>query len=130
VSADDAPGEDATLRFAPPDAIEDLLGQLTVVVLRHPVAAQAAFKALMAQGRRFAATPEGERWRAALVHSEFVRRGRAFWEESPLNLLEDHPEAVVPSGIIDAAVRAVGTGGVRSLLRDPTAAEADDDGRP
>ena len=116
--------------LSPHDAIEQILAQLTVVVLRHPIAAQAAFKALVAEGRRFAATPDGQRWRAALAHSEFVRRGRAFWEASPLNLLEDHAQAVLPSGIVDAAVRAVGTGQVRNLLRDPGRKESLDGGRP
>jgi hypothetical protein len=114
----------------PDEGIERLLAQLTVVVLRHPIAAQAAFKALVAEGRRFGETADGRRWRAALADSELVRRGRAFWEASLLNLMEDHADAVVPSGIVDAIVRSVGMGELRHLIRDATGEDVDGERRP
>lgn len=89
------------------DGLAQLLRQVSISVLKHPVAAQAIFSAFVAEGRRFAQTPEGQRWRVALADSELVRRGRALWEASALNMLEDSPGTVIPTAILDAVVHAV-----------------------
>lgn len=96
--------------------LDGLFAQLAVLVLRHPVAAQAAFAALVAEGRRFAQTDEGRRWRDALADSELVRRGRALWEGSVLNLLEDDREAMLPSALVDAIARAASRGELGSFV--------------
>jgi len=110
-------------------ALERLVAQLSLIALRHPVAAQAVFTALVAEGRRFARTPEGQRWRAALASSEFVRRGRALWESSVLNLLEDDGDTVLPSAFGDAVVRAASRGEIHTLVREVVAG-GDDGDRP
>ena len=46
---------------------------------RYPAAAKVIAGALVVEGRRFAATDEGKRWRSALAASELVRRGRLLW---------------------------------------------------
>ncbi|MBI4516547.1 MAG: hypothetical protein HY699_12115 [Deltaproteobacteria bacterium] len=89
------------------DSLATVLRAAALLMLKHPAAAQAAFRALVAEGRRFAQTPEGRRWQAQLAGSELIRRGRALWEGSMLNALEDSPEAVMPSAIIDAVVQAI-----------------------
>ncbi len=101
---EEAPGLELEV---PPDALADLFRTASALMLKHPVAAQAAYTALVAEGRRFAETPEGRHWRSALAGSEFVRRGRALWETSLLNLLEDNPDAVLPASLKDAIVRAI-----------------------
>ncbi|HZR80795.1 MAG TPA: hypothetical protein VFD92_06840 [Candidatus Binatia bacterium] len=120
-------------RLAPPaaaDALERFFAQLAVVVLRHPVAAQAAFCALVAEGRRFSQTEEGRRWRDALACSELVRRGRALWEGSVLNLLVDDPDALLPSGLVDAIAHAASRGDLGDLLGELLGAGASRGPRP
>ena len=99
------------------DYLFEILRSASLLVLQHPIAAQAAFSALVAEGRRFAATEEGQRWRDALVSSDFVRRGRALWEASVLNMLEDHPATLLPSSIFDAIVQAVDSSDMMELLQ-------------
>ncbi len=89
----------------PEDPLARALRAASEFFLKHPLAAQALFTALVAEGRRFAQTPEGRRWRAGLAQSELVRRGRALWEGSLLNMLDDDPDAVMPSSVFDALVR-------------------------
>jgi hypothetical protein len=94
--------------YSPDDPLLRVLEQASLILLQHPVAAQAAFAALVAEGRRFAQTAEGRRWKAALARSELVRRGGALWEFSVLNTLEDGGASTLPSTIFDAIVQAAG----------------------
>ena len=79
-----------------------LLRQLQGVLLSHPVAAQAAFAALVAEGRRFATSPAGRRWQERLVRSPLLRRARAPWDAATLWMLEDGAPDVLPSAYVDA----------------------------
>lgn len=72
------------------------------VLLRHPVAAQAAFAALVAEGRRFAGTPAGADWQRRLTGSALLRRLRAPWDAATLWMLEDGTPDVLPSAYVDA----------------------------
>jgi hypothetical protein len=98
-------------RLDPQEADDDPLVSIVRaaarLVLKHPVAAQAAFSALIAEGRQFAQTAEGQRWKVALAKSALVRHGRIVWEGSALNVLEDSGDTVIPSAILDALVRAL-----------------------
>src|SRR5580693_1180923 len=58
------PAEDAGEGAAEDGALGEILRRAQLLLLKHPVAAQAAFAALIAEGRRFAATPEGAEWAA------------------------------------------------------------------
>ena len=80
----------------------DLLLALQRTLLTHPVACQAAFSALVAEGRRFAETPEGRAWRDRLVHSSLLRQARLVFDLSTLGLLEERTGAALPSGYLDA----------------------------
>ncbi len=79
-----------------------VLRQLQGVLLAHPVAAQAAFAALIAEGRRFATTPAGRRWQERLVGSPLLRRARAPWDATTLWMLEEGSPDVLPSAFVDA----------------------------
>jgi hypothetical protein len=80
----------------------DLLRQLQRILLTHPVAAQAAFSALVAEGRRFAATDEGKVWHERLKGSAVLRELRLVFDLSTLGLLEEETGAVLPSTYLDA----------------------------
>ena len=102
----------------PDDPLRHILHAASLALLKHPVAAQAAFAAFVAEGRRFAETAEGRRWKAALVDSDLVRRGTALWEGSVLNTLEDNSDALLPSTILDAIVQAAGRRDLLAFLHE------------
>jgi hypothetical protein len=97
--------------------IVELLRRAQLLLLRHPVAAQAAFVALMAEGRRFAATPEGASWKEALASSELLRQGRRVWDAVSLNMLEEDATTVIPSAYLEALLRAAKSADVDALLQ-------------
>lgn len=90
----------------PDDELSRLLFELRWLVIKHPVAAQAAFRALVAEGRSFATTAEGRAWRARLESSELVRRGAAVLELGTLGMLDGDSDRVLPTQLIDAFARA------------------------
>ena len=79
-----------------------VLRRLQGVLLAHPIAAQAAFSALLAEGRRFATTPAGRRWQEQLVRSPLLRRVRAPFDAATLWMLDEGTPDVLPSGYVDA----------------------------
>jgi hypothetical protein len=93
-----------------------LLRELQFLLLRHPMAMQGLVRALIAEGRRFAETPAGERWRPRLVRSELVRRGRALWEASALGMVEERSATALPSALLDAVLGALTTAEPEAML--------------
>lgn len=101
------------------EADDDLLRALECVqdlLLRHPIAAQAAFAALAAEGRRFATTPEGAEWRERLRGSELLSRLRLVWDSLGMATFVEKPTEALPSFFIDGAVQAASEGDLESLL--------------
>lgn len=88
----------------PDDELGRLLYELRWLVLKHPIAARAAYRALLAEGRRFAETDEGRVWRERLRRSELIRRGTAVFELGTLGALDS--DSVLPTQLIDAFARA------------------------
>lgn len=101
-----------------------LLRCLQGAVLEHPVAAQAAFAALVAEGKAFSRTPEGREWARRLASSRLVEKGRAIWEVATLNVLEEDPSTVVPTRILDAFVKLTHERTLETLLARLYADEA------
>lgn len=97
-------------------ALLALLQELQLVLLRHPVAARAAFGALAAEGRRFAETAEGRVWAARLVGSPALGRARLVWEAAAAGVPEDPTGTALPSAWLDAFVEAAARPGVEGLL--------------
>lgn len=94
----DSGGDLPVIVLEEPDTLEWLLDLVQVLVRSHPAAAQVIVKALVAEGRRFAGTPEGRQWRSALADSELVRRGRLLWYMSGYDDLvgeTQEPDAVL-----------------------------------
>lgn len=92
------------LRPAPPPdsadaAAHELLLGLRRAVFGNPAAARALRDLLVAQGRRYAATPDGARLRDQLAASDAVDNLRRIWETVSMNVL--HGPAP-PSGVPDA----------------------------
>jgi len=98
------------------DELSRLLHEAQYLLLKHPVAAQAAFGAFVAEGRRFATTEEGQRWESRLRGSDLIRRGRVVWEVVTLKMLEENPPDVLPTAYLDAMVRATSSAELEPLL--------------
>lgn len=90
-----------TLR-SPQDEQTRILRAAQTLMLKHPVAAQAGFTALLAEGRKFAETVEGRRWKQRLEESALLHRARLVWEVTTLWMLEQEPPNVLPSAYLDA----------------------------
>ena len=91
----------------PGDELSALLLELRWLIVKHPIAARAAFRSLVAEGRRFAATADGARWRRRLEASPLIRRGRVVWEAATLNMLDEDASRALPTQLIDAFCHAV-----------------------
>jgi len=74
---------------------QPLLGMLRAgqeLLLRNPGLAAALIQSLVAEGKQFSSTPQGERWTRRLESSELVQRGRMVWQACGLdNLLREGP---------------------------------------
>jgi hypothetical protein len=98
-------------------AAAGLLRKAEIFLLRHPVAVQAIFSALVAEGRRFAATPEGAAWRDELAASPLLREARRVWEASAFSMLEEDPDVTLPSTYAEVLHQALRAPDVEPLLR-------------
>lgn len=104
-------------RLRDDDPVLAVLRHAQSLLVKHPVAAQALFSAFTAEGRAYARTPDGQRWKRRLVDSELIRRGRVLWEVGTLNILEETPSGPIPSRIADAMVLALSRADLEGLLR-------------
>jgi hypothetical protein len=102
---------------ASPDDVAALLAELQLLFLKFPVAAQAGYRALVAEGRGFAKTPEGAAWAQALGSSELVQQGRRIWDTVSLGMFDEDPSTVIPSAYLEVLLRAAKSTTLEDLLR-------------
>jgi hypothetical protein len=107
----------------PEDPLAAPLRHIQAAILEHPLAAQALFRSLVAEGRRFAHTEEGSQWAERLAGTPLVQRGRLAWEALSLNALDDDPDVVLPSAVVDAFVQAISSSTLELTLGAALAAE-------
>jgi hypothetical protein len=86
------------------------------ILLEHPVAAKAAYAALAAQGRAFAATREGGELRARLVRSRRLRRASLVWRSLTMGMLDDQDPGELPATYLDNLLRAIDRSDLEQLL--------------
>jgi hypothetical protein len=107
------------------DDVDRAIRQLARAIVKHPIAAQAAYQALVREGRAYAATDEGRALRARLAGSELVARLRTAWELATLGMLrDDAPAGAIPSVVIEAMVQAVLRDRFEARLHDAMLREA------
>jgi hypothetical protein len=106
------------IQFSKTDDLGELLERLRDVMARHPIAVQAAFAALAAEGRSFAETAEGAAWKERLVPSELFERVRLLWKSVGLYAFVERPTELLPSAFLEGAVRAASRGGLEALLSE------------
>lgn len=88
------------------DDVARLVTCAHAVLLKHPIASRAAFRALVAEGRRFAETDAGRGWKERLEASDLVERARSVFEIASLGMLDEKPD-VLPTQLIDMLAYAV-----------------------
>ena len=82
--------------------VAHLLARFERLLAKYPVAAQAAFSALVAEGRAFARTEDGARYDAALRASRALSKPWLIFERVSSRMLLDREGLVLPSAYIDA----------------------------
>jgi hypothetical protein len=93
-----------------------LLRSLQNALVVHPFATRAAIRVLVAEGRAFAATEEGRRWRERLDRSESMRTARTFWEGLVYPLVAEGLPTTRPTTMLDDFFAAIGSGGAEAAL--------------
>ncbi len=71
------------------------------VLLAHPGAAKAGFAALVAEGRAYARTAEGQQLRARLLRSSRMRRASLLLRSIGMGMLSVEYEGALPSAYLD-----------------------------
>ena len=77
------------------------LQSLQRMLLKHPVAFQAAFSALVAEGRKFGQTPEGKTLKRKLEGSRIISQLQYIFDITSFSLLERDPPDLLPSSYFD-----------------------------
>ena len=112
---DELPALLGLLSSEPDDELARVLWQAQIILLKHPVAARAAFRVVAAEGRRFAETEEGARWKQRLDGSDLIRRGRSVWEVATLGMV-DETSRVLPMQFVDMLCYAAGLADLEPVL--------------
>lgn len=107
------------------DEVGRLVTHAHAMLLKHPVASRAAFRALVAEGRRFAETDAGRVWKERLESSDLVERGRSVFEIASLGMLDDRP-AVLPTQFVDMIAYAVSVADLEPRLARAVEPRPDD----
>ncbi|AUX33505.1 MULTISPECIES: hypothetical protein [Sorangium] len=88
------------------DAVLERLRAAQALLVKYPLAGQAAFHALVREGRRFSETDEGRSWKRRLAGSPLLARARTLFEGLSGGIVSEEGGAV-PSAYVDAFVRAL-----------------------
>jgi hypothetical protein len=98
------------------DSIAPGLEACRRAIATYPIAAQAIFAALVAEGRRYVRTDEGRELARQLAESVWTQRARMVWETVSLTSLSEDDGAVLPSTCVEAVLNAARSEGLESLL--------------
>jgi hypothetical protein len=109
------------------DGVVQLLRELQRMALVHPEAMRAIFAALMKEGRLFAQTADGARWKERVLRSRLLERGLLVWQTATLWLSEEGGDGATPSALVDAVASAA-TSPERDVLLDRLFRQLDDEG--
>jgi hypothetical protein len=91
---------------------DETLGALVALqkaIFKYPLAIQAAFAALVAEGRAYAETEEGAQWHQRLCQAKRMGRARMVWEVLSLSAFTERYEGLLPTVFVDALIRTLKT---------------------
>jgi hypothetical protein len=98
------------------DELGRVLAALRGVLLRHPIAAQAAFAALVTEGRRYAVTEEGAAWYERIAESVLLDRVRLIWDAAGMTAFVPEGSETLPSVFVEGVARGAAAVGLEPLL--------------
>ena len=105
----DSPGPDeAQLIFA--------LETVHRAIFQYPMAIQAAFSALVVEGRRYAETDEGAVLCQRLGRARVMGRARILWDVLSMSAFTERNDGPLPSVFADTLVRALKSRHIEPLL--------------
>jgi len=105
VEGSSAPSDAAPFEETP--EIDQTLRAIQALLMRFPMATQAAFSALVAEGRAYAQTRAGAELLQQLMHSKRANRARVVWEILTLSGITDQRTQAVPSLFLDKIARTL-----------------------
>lgn len=85
-------------------------------LFRYPMAAQAGFAALVAEGKSYARTPEGAAWRERLLLARETGKAQLLWEILSSRTFTEYSDGALPSTLVDALSRAIRVKHLEPLL--------------
>jgi hypothetical protein len=88
------------------DAILDLLREMQSAALVHSEATRALYRSLVQEGRLFAQTAAGRRWKERILRSALLERAVLIWQNATLWITEEPADTAAPSALIDAVAAA------------------------
>ncbi len=94
----------------------DALAAVQRIIFKYPMATQAAFSALVAEGRRFATTSEGRNLALRLTRAKEMHRARMLWEVLSMSAFTERYDGPLPSLFVDTLVRTLKTQHLEPLL--------------
>ncbi len=94
------------LRFRDRRRYVERLKEAQAVLVKYPVASQAAFAALVREGRSYAKTEEGKRYKRRLSRSPLLAKARTLFEGLARGIVTEHGGAL-PSTYVDGLLRAL-----------------------
>lgn len=96
--------------------LHEVVHAVQTSILRFPVVAQHVFSALVAEGRAYAQTPDGEELLHALRRSRRAGQARLFWEMLSANAFTDRNEHALPRAFMERLVRAIASESLESAI--------------
>ena len=86
------------------------------MLMAHPVATKASYRALLAEGRNEARTAEGAALRERLASSAEVRRASMLWRTLSMDMFDANDAGELPSAYLDHLLRVVDASNPASIL--------------
>lgn len=97
--------------------IRALMDRLRLRILEHPAAAQSLFAALVAEGRWFAQTEEGQAWAQKLERSRLLAGSRRIWDALSLGMIAEDSDTTLPSAYVELLAQAARREDIEDRLR-------------
>jgi hypothetical protein len=98
------------------DSLIRILRFIQRLFVQNPRAVGAIVQAIVAEGYRFAESPDGQRWKGSLTRSELIQRGRLIWESYGFGSLLDTGPALVPSDWLELIVNGLMNADLETVL--------------
>jgi hypothetical protein len=93
-----------------------LLRELQRAVLLHPEAARSLFRAFAREGRAYAQTAHGARWKERVARSRLAARALLVMQTATLFALDEDAPGATPSALVDAVAAAAAIPGRDALI--------------